>query len=94
MVFKLFINCQLPASDANFGTQRVVVHVRLLACVHIPFTLPYCCVLKLIPTVLQDSWDLSHDRILCACVNYVIDHMSDVDIHVFKFNIRNFLGHV
>jgi len=26
--------------------------------------------------------------------DYVIDHMTDIDIYVFKFNIRNFLGHV
>jgi len=41
--------------------------------------------------VLQDSWDKSHDGTLCACVNYVIDHVTDVGIHVLKFNIGRFL---
>jgi len=27
-------------------------------------------------------------------LQYVIDYMTDVGIHVFKFNIKNFLGHI
>jgi len=93
-----FLNYQLSTSgqwcqfrDATYSRARV----RLLACGCITFALYRVAISwNWYHTVLQDLWDLSHDGTLCACVNYVIDYMSDVGIHVFKFNIRNFWGHV
>jgi len=41
---------------------------------------------------VASSWDKSYDGTLCACVNYILDHVTDVDTYVLKFNIEGFLG--